>query len=357
MSSPYSKLGSRSFWKSAVAERHPLDPGDIYRPKFLISPKAKILTAGSCFAQHVGRRLRLAGLNVIDAEPLPEDIPDSIASEFGYRMYSARYGNIYTVRQLLQLHKEAYGDFTPSQPVWERDGRFYDSLRPGVEPAGLESDKLVVQHRSSHIESVRRTFEEATLIVFTFGLTETWIHAKSGTVYPTAPGTIAGQYDPRIYEFKNFTAQEVISDFREFRRRIKSKKKRTRFIITVSPVPLTATATNHHVEIATSYSKSVLRAACGQLAEQFLDVDYFPSYEIITSINSRGVYFEANKRSVSSLGVDTAMNYFLSSHHINPISADKTVANNMTDGKSALAKRTFTEDVVCEDMLLEAFGK
>ena len=40
---------------------------------------------------------------------------------------------------------------------------------------------------------------------------------------------------------------------------------REKCIISVSPVPLIATATNQHALVANTYSKSVLRAAAGEL--------------------------------------------------------------------------------------------
>ena len=36
-------------------------------------------------------------------------------------------------------------------------------------------------------------------------------------VYPTAPGTIAGDFDGSAFEFKNFTFTEILNDFLEFR--------------------------------------------------------------------------------------------------------------------------------------------
>ena len=204
MSSPYSDLPKRAYWRSGVAERAPLDPGDLYQPRFEVGMSTRVATAGSCFAQHVGRALRGAGLDVIDAEPLPADIPDSVATGFGYRLYSARYGNIYTARQLLQLVREAEGSYTPADPVWAKDGRHFDAQRPSVEPDGLDSPEAVQAHRAGHLAAIRSLLRQADLFVFTFGLTECWMHRDSGTVFPTAPGTIAGTYDPRALRLQEF---------------------------------------------------------------------------------------------------------------------------------------------------------
>lgn len=343
MANPYQSLPRKAFWKQAVGERSPLDPGELYEPKFRIGKSMRIVTAGSCFAQHVGRALRSSGFNVLEAEPAPRGVSASVANRFGYGLYSARYGNIYTVRQLVQMLDEAEGRFAPANPVWEKDGRYYDAMRPNLEPEGLDSPDLVLKHRAVHLKNVELLFSSADLVVFTFGLTEAWIHRESRTVYPTAPGTICGRFDPETYSFKNYTFPEIYTDFCRFRQIMMEKNPDVKFLITTSPVPLTATAGGQHVEVATCYSKSVLRAVCGTLYEEFGNVDYFPSYEIITSANNRGVYFEANKRSVSASGVAAAMGMFTKHHD---------------DGKmKAPVSTDADQDVVCEEALLEAFAK
>jgi GSCFA family len=354
MDSPYSNLDQRAYWRSAVGKREPLDPGDLYHPKFPVTRDMRVVTAGSCFAQHVGRSLRTAGYNVIDTEPFPEFENDATAQKFGYRLYSARYGNIYTARQLMQLVDEMRGAFQPAVPVWEKNDRFFDALRPSVEPDGLETAESVMTHRALHLSKVRQAFFRCDLMVFTFGLTEAWVHRESGTVYPTAPGTIAGQFDPDIYAFRNFDYQEIISDFEQFIQVMRKKNPDIKFLITTSPVPLTATASGNHVEVATCYSKSVLRAVCGSLCDRHDDVDYFPSYEIITSTNNRGIYFEANKRSVSSLGVKTAMEKFMAAHR--PESPGLR-ANEKASGRNMPSGDILSNhDEVCEDALLDAFS-
>ncbi len=351
MTSPYEGLDPRAYWRSGVADRDPLDPGDLYQRGFAITRKMRIATAGSCFAQHIGRTLKQAGFSIVDAEPAPEWVTDDVAHSFGYRLFSGRYGNIYTARQMLQLVQEIRGDVTPALPVWPMGDRFVDAQRPGVEPHGLPDADAVLAHRATHLAALEQAFRNIDLFVFTFGLTESWVHRDTGTVYPTAPGTIAGTFDPEIFAFKNFTMNEVRQDFVALRRLLMEWNPKLKFLITVSPVPLTATASGKHVEVATTYSKSVLRAACGMLADQFQNVDYFPSYELITSQTARGAYYSGNLRSVTHTGVAAAMGLFLRAHGIAP--------TNAAHPKRARAETAddAADDLVCEDALLEAFAK
>ena len=314
--SPYSGLPDRAFWRQAVAERPVGDAGDVYEPRFRVTTSDRIATAGSCFAQHVGRTLRENGFSVIDVEPIPAEVEAATAQRFGFGLFSARYGNIYTVRQLAQLIDEAQGAFSPALPVWEKDGRFYDAQRPGVEPEGMETPEAVMEMRAFHLARVLDMLSQTDVFVFTFGLTESWVHRETGTVYPTAPGTIAGTYDPKVFAFKNYGFAEILNDFLYVRSKLKAINPAMRFVVTVSPVPLTATASGQHVEVATAYSKAVLRAVAGELYRTLDDLDYFPSFEIITSQRVGGRYYEANLRSVSAVGVSRAMSVFMAAQGV-----------------------------------------
>ena len=156
---PYSDLPKSAFWTTGVARENPYLTKDIYKKKFDIPSNTKIATAGSCFAQHISRHLKKNGYNILDVEPPPPGLLDNLHQKFGFSMYSARYGNIYTVRQLLQLAQEVAGEWTPKNYIWEKDGKYYDALRPAVEPEGLDSPEEVAEHRQYHVSKVKELFE------------------------------------------------------------------------------------------------------------------------------------------------------------------------------------------------------
>ncbi len=312
MSNPYRGKPARSFWRSAVTERHIADFDELWDPIPLLRTE-RVATAGSCFAQHIGRNLRLRGANYMDCEPAPPVFRDeNEARRFGFGVFSCRYGNIYTTRQLLQLFQEAFGMRQPAEMVWEKQGRFFDALRPGIDPVGQASSDDVIAERARHLAAVRSMFETLDLLVFTLGLTEGWESLADGTMFPTAPGTIAGHYDPAQYALRNLRYAEVIADMEAFWALLKSVNPGARMLLTVSPVPLVATATGQHVLPATIYSKSVLRAVAGDLAADHDDIHYFPSFELISSHPSRGMFFEPDLREVNNFGVNLVMGQFFS---------------------------------------------
>ena len=364
MSTPYSDLSPEHFWRSGVAEIHPSALSGVYAKKFAISREDRIATAGSCFAQHVARRLKAQNFNVLDVEPPPFEISDEAAQRFGYRIYSARYGNLYSARQLLQLIRDADAGEVREEDVWEKDGRFFDALRPSVEPEGLETREEALAHRREHLAATRKLFDELDVLIFTLGLTEAWIRKETGTVYPTCPGVIAGAFDPKIYAFKNFEFPEVFEDMSEVARLLTARNPNFRMVVTVSPVPLTATASGDHVLAATTYSKSTLRAVCGSLRARHDNVDYFPSYEIVTSPASRGLLYEHNLRSVTDFGVDLVMKAFFAEHALSepvaPVAAAPQPVVDEDDDEPRRKKgkkKKRKDDLVCEEVLLEAFAR
>jgi hypothetical protein len=349
--SPYQDLPPEAFWRTGVVQQ-PEGLQELYAPRFALDRTTRIVTAGSCFAQHIGDYLRRRGYQVVDAEPAPPGMSADAARRLGYGIYSARYGNIYTVNQFLQLLQEAEGSFTPGDVVWEKDGRYFDALRPGIEPEGFDCPEEVLALRKGHLENVRKALHKAELVIFTLGLTEAWVHRESGTVFPTAPGTIAGHYDPARYAFKNFTQQEIVSDFRTLRNLVRNISRKVRFLVTVSPVPLTATASGQHVLVATVHSKSVLRAAAGTLCATLPDVDYFPSYEIIATPFLGKNFYDSNCRSVTERGVETVMKQFLAAHGDTGV-----LEQNGAISVEEVMEPDAAAEAICEEALLDAFGQ
>lgn len=347
MATPYDRLPASRFWRTGVAERLSAGFEHLYQPKFAISRDTRIATAGSCFAQNLRRELQAAGCSVVDTEPAPPGLEGADANRFGFGQFSARYGNIYTARQLAELLEEAFGKREPSQLVWERSGRFFDALRPSIEPDGFAAASDVLLHREQHLARVRDMVRESDVFVFTLGLTEAWLDKVSGRVVPSPPGVVAGGYDPTRHAFVNFNVSQVASSLDTIRRLLRDANPAIRMILTVSPVPLTATAGGHHVLVANTYSKSVLRAAAGQMEATFGDVDYFPSYEIVVgSLFSKSAY-DANLRTISPSGVAAVMAVFFSA------------LEDRHEAPVRVADATRSPDVLgalCDDALLDAFA-
>ena len=357
---PYQTLPIYTRWTKSVAgiPMEQLDP--VVDFPFTITESDKISTAGSCFAQHIARYLKLNGFNYFiteEANPIMASVPD-LDKKYNYGTFSARYGNIYTSRQLVQTFKRAYGTFTPSEEYWVNNDYYIDPFRPVIQPNGFASLQELKSDREQHFAAIRKMFEELDYFVFTLGLTEHWYCREDNAVLPVCPGVSGGVYSPEKYGFGNFGVNEVLADMEEFYKLLKSVNSNAKIIITVSPVPLAATAEHKHVLVSTTYSKSVLRVVSEMFSNNHEDVAYFPAFEIITGNYNRGSYYANNLRDVLESGVEHVMKLFLKhGTNINTNSLDEEKVPQTNDANT---QKTFYQEMnnvietVCEEALIEA---
>jgi hypothetical protein len=364
-SHPYRSQPDRAFWSRAVATA--FSAADAYTgPTPLLVKSDRIMSAGSCFASNLVPFLESAGFTYLRTEE-PHPYFRAMPENLGYRNFTAAYGNIYTARQFVQLIDRAYGRFTPEEDRWHLDGAVVDPFRPGLRyPAGSDAEFDVLT--AQHLAAVREGVETATVLVFTLGLTEAWRSSVDGAVYPACPGTIAGEFDPERHEFHNFSASEVTDDLRAICDRLHNVNPDLRLILTVSPVPLVATATDSHVVVATTQSKAILRVAAGEIAEERSNVAYFPAYEIVSGPQAPHDFYEEDRREVSSRAVEAVMSALLSKCEsspevLEPVSSDEVVVEDVADraapqgshtvGSTPATLSQLVADAECDEMLAD----
>ena len=348
---PYRGLAASQYWRSGVAEVGPGQFDPVTSVKFQITSHDAVSTLGSCFAQHLARHIKDSGLRYMVTEPLLETEEQTEQAAMMATQFSARYGNIYTTRQALQLLDRANG-WETADDVWERNGRYFDAFRPHVRAGGFATIEELRDARIAHLQAVKRVFTESDVVVFTLGLTEAWMSTMDGAVYPTAPGVIAGSQDNSRHVFQNFSYPEVLSDLLNWCQRVREMNSSVRILLTVSPVPLNATYMPRNVWTSTTYSKAVLRAVAGDVATELSYVDYFPSYEIITSPQVHGRYFEDDLREVTSVGVKHVMRVFDRHYVLGDGTSDPKVPTQVRTA-SKIRGGQKVSDVFCDEEFLD----
>jgi len=317
---PYRDQPDTAFWSRAVARN--FDPSALWEDAgFQFTHQDRFMSAGSCFASNVRRYLEAANYTYTVTETPHPMWPECREAPY-YEAFSARYGNIYTVRQMVQLVERAVGTFRPNEEFWTEGNTFIDPFRPAL----LHRARSLEEFRSltaQHLRAVIAAISQSTALIFTLGLTECWVSAKDGAAFPACPGTVAGAFDPDVHRFTNFTVSDVRGDLLRLVDLVRSINPSLRIVLTVSPVPLVATATGQHVLTATTYSKSVLRVAADEVRRERDDVCYFPAYELVTGSQIAGGAFESDLRTVREPVVATVMESFLAALMDRPYSQAK----------------------------------
>jgi len=340
-SNPYRGMPDASFWRRAVATPPSDEIDPVVSAPFKIDAETRIGTAGSCFAQHIARRLAASGHAYLQTETGGHLNPAE-RKRRNYGVYSARYGNIYTVRQLCQLFERASGTFAPQDSAWRReDGRYVDPFRPEIEPDGFASVAALEADREAHLRATMELFASVDVLVFTLGLTEAWRSRADGSVFPLCPMVVSAEVSPADYEPVNFGHDEVVADLGRFIALLRSVNAAARLLLTVSPVPLIATFENRHVLVSTAASKAVLRSAADVVSRTYERVAYFPSFEIVANPYVALRYFDpVDCRSVLPEGVDHVMRVFM--EHYSTLAPKRK-------GSIHAAEIEEAQQVVCEE--------
>lgn len=356
LSTPYADLLPEAFWRSGVAQAGAYGLKSLWQSKWQLPFDARFATFGSCFAQHISAALRARGMAWVDGEPAPMATPKSVAQAYHYGVFSARTANIYTAAQLLLLLRMVAGDVAAEGPeLWPDGDRWRDSLRPLIEPEGFASQAECLASRGAMLLGLRRAIEAADVLVFTMGLTEGW-ETVQGQALAACPGTAGGLFDPARHRFVNYRAAAIRQDLEASLALMQAINPKLRLLLTVSPVPLTATASRAHVLVATHHSKAVLRTVAGELAADRGDVDYFPAYEVITGPQARHGFYAPNLRDVVTQGVGLVMEHFFAGLRLEAPLRHVAHKARARHALRAVAAEIGTEALACEEAMLEVWN-
>lgn len=295
--------------KDAVTRLSAGDMPEIWlEPRFRLPQDAKYYCIGSCFARHVEKALMNAGKTVISAKLT---LPDFIGR------------NIYPPSVLTKFNA-----FSMSRMI---DWASPDSTDAGIDSAGLVELKpgefwnphlhnlgtyQIEQARAIHaaICANVRSIAEADCVILTLGLTEYWIDTETGTPLNTTPIDWRHQARTKRFAFRNAGFVETLEQMRGLIAKIRAvARSDCRIVVTVSPVPLQRTFEPRDIILSNTWSKSVLRAVCGELLMEDAGVDYFPSFELV--INSpRAIAWHHDGRHVREELVGRVMEKFLAAY-------------------------------------------
>lgn len=350
MMHPYRGLPATSFW-SAVSDVPPGHLNALLEPKFRVADASKVMTLGSCFASRFAQHIERTTLRHFVTEAAPAALSADDAARRHYGSFSARYGNVYTVRQALQLLERAFGQFRPVDEAWEWQGAFVDPFRPRIEPDGYPSPDDVVASRQVHLAATRQAFEQTDVLIVTLSLTEAFANRADGAVYPLAPGVHGGIFDGKTHEFQNHSIASILSDLEAFVERVREVNPEIKLIVTLSPQPMVATYEPQHVLVSNTVTKARLRVAIDEIVRDRDWVDYFPAYEMIAGSAANAAFFDHDLRTLLPIGVRYVMRMFdvsyleLSTAHPAHVDAPPPLAGSRVDADCD------------EEMILEALRR
>lgn len=258
-------------------------------PSFHLYPGSTIFTIGSCFARNVERHLEALGFEVPmrkflaenatlqplnDYELVTKYTPPSIYQELVWTKRIRDRDGIVTDKDIEPFLLDL------------GNGRFLDLQRRYQGEFGASREEVLALRRILY-----GVFEKAfdcDAVIVTLGLIECWLDTKTGQ-YVEFSDNLTQHADKSRFVFRRLTFQEAYEFTRNSIDLLGADGKRN-VLLTASPVPIMRTFTGDDVIIANTYSKSVLRAVAGQIAEEYPNVDYLPGYEAVMLTKQANVW-------------------------------------------------------------------
>lgn len=233
---------------------------------------------------------------IVDTDTKVSSIGSCFAGEIlywmkdnGYTIIERKWGMVYNPRNIKLIVKGGleYEKFNPKERFWDfGDGDIrspYIKTTRKLVPTFL--GHTVEQAKQSEEElftSFGKVLREVETLIITLGQTEYWASEKEYPFY-TAPwtGIKDGEVNHKPY---NLTHSEVKAELIETIELLKKHNPKINILISVSPVPLVASALEgYSAYIAAGRAKSTLHSATLEVVDMFDKVYYMPSYEIVTS--------------------------------------------------------------------------
>lgn len=246
-----------------------------FHPKFKLAKDASYFAIGSCFARNIEAALLKAGYPVLSLDlELPPEAEEKI---FYFQSEVMTKFNPHSMEVEIE---RAFSDTPLDYGLIELNkGKLWN---PQLHLVGELSAKGQLDTTRAVRKTVRK-ISEADVIFITLGLTETWWDVKTNTPLNDAP--VDWRFAKRTgrFEFRNTGFVDSYASVERLLDLIRANSTRDpKIILTVSPVPLLRTFTDQDIIVANSYSKSTLRSVAKEIASEYADVDYFPSYEMVT---------------------------------------------------------------------------
>ena len=285
--------------------------------KKLFTAEDRVFTVGSCFAYEIKKAMIGLGVKCLPdyAHMQPDRSRVRLENDEGVPLFHLQHYNTYTV----------LGEFERIAGLWAQDPDDYWTVTRGSPWRGETAYQDPYRRRlygrtvddlhaiNAELDDVYRTgFAEATSFFFTFGMTEVFRQKSNGRVVCQRP-LYAGGGGLYETEFYMSSYADNLANIEKLIGIIRSAKPDAKIVMTVSPVPLARSFSDRDVTIATTESKSILRAVLGEVSRRH-DVLYFPSYEAITWQGIDRVFGGYDNRHVHDEKVHNIMKTFIETY-------------------------------------------
>jgi len=281
-----------SAWRSAAANANgrwssteSRFSGPFYRvthtPKFPLFQTDSFFCIGSCFARNIEEHLIYRDIAVKSRRIIAPRVeisarPNGLVNK--YTTHAIAQELEWVVRPPVR-----YGDLVLETEMGWRDLLLAPTIAPVTQERAEARRRYVTETYFDRLRSV-------DVVILTLGLNEVWRDGLHQIWLNAPPGLGNVRRERDRFSVYSSDVASNLEALETTRAHLKVINPGVRIIVTVSPVPMGVTFFDQDISVANTNSKSVLRSATQTFANSHSDVDYFPSYEMVTLSDRAAAY-------------------------------------------------------------------
>ena len=243
------------------------------KPGFSLTPGSRIFTIGSCFARNIEAVLS----NNYELPTADYSVPKSEWA-FAANGILNEYNPACISQRLIWAANKTDTSAQPETLSGSKD-EYVDLLLAAGNAVTLER----ALERRREIDQLYSQISSSELLVITLGLNECWYDENEKCYLNRNPPPHVVRSNSERYRFEQLSVDTCYSLMEKGLAAILDAGVKN-IMLTVSPVPLQTSFSGQDCVSANSYSKATMRCVAEKLRVRFEGVlDYFPSYEIVTS--------------------------------------------------------------------------
>lgn len=212
-----------------------------------INHNSKLITLGSCFSEHIGKKFANACF-VVESNP------------FGVLFNPVSIKN--SLVDLLDEKKYTQEDLFTNNSLW-------NSFSHSTLFSSVDQD-ICLQNINTRLDVAAAMLKEVDFILITFGTAWVYELKEEGRVVANCHKLPAEKFIRR-----RLSVEDIVNDYSDLLMKIKAINPKTEVIFTVSPVRHWKDGAHEN-----NISKGILHLAIDNLIKQFDNLHYFPAFEI-----------------------------------------------------------------------------
>ena len=234
--------------------------------QFRISRETRVASLGSCFAREIKRYLLEHSFNYVQTEHNEWSKHSSCAWE-----------RVYTIPNIRQIFEYSLSESIDPRRLYSVQGEHRDLMRYRIAYKGTRSEALA--DLKAHSICSKAALSTCDVLLITVGQNEVWYDFQNEIYLAQRPHNDMA----RQCRLLRRTVDENMQDLRAIRSMFSRLNPAGTILVTLSPVPSTATFSDANVVQQSLLNKAILRVAIDAFLAEFPEVLYFPSFEIVTS--------------------------------------------------------------------------